>query len=90
MRVSFYCAADGCWGLLPQYPDWAYHFATLMICAQSGVSTHTEALPALPQPHKNKNPKRGFVLYARLMGAEPTASPVTGACSTVELQPHFP
>ena len=25
---------------------------------------------------------------ARLMGADPTASPVTGECSTVELQPH--
>ncbi len=25
---------------------------------------------------------------ARLMGADPTASPVTGECSTVELQPQ--
>ena len=26
--------------------------------------------------------------FARLMGADPTASHVTGGCSTVELQPH--
>ncbi len=28
------------------------------------------------------------LLTARLMGADPTTSPVTGECSTVELQPH--
>src|SRR3989344_1688018 len=29
-----------------------------------------------------------YKLDARLMGADPTASPVTGECSTVELQPQ--
>lgn len=38
--------------------------------------------------HTNKKP-RGGLFYARLMGADPTASRVTGECSTVELQPHF-
>ena len=27
-------------------------------------------------------------IFARLMGADPTTSPVTGECSTVELQPQ--
>ena len=28
-------------------------------------------------------------IFARAMGADPTASPVTGECSTVELRPHM-
>ncbi len=52
-----------------------------------GLSTPTKELPALSRPY-TKIPPEGYFI-ARAMGADPTASPVTGECSTVELRPHM-
>ena len=50
--------------------------------------TLPKALPVLSQPQKK--PLAWLFLFARLMGADPTASRVTGGCSTVELQSQIP
>ena len=43
--------------------------------------------PSAPITRAAKNRSKA-VFIARAMGADPTASPVTGECSTVELRPH--
>ena len=54
------------------------------------VSTHPEVKQFTSSAAQTqKPPQGGFCVFARLMGADPTASPVTGECSTVELQPQI-
>jgi hypothetical protein len=56
--------------------------------SQLVVSTLAKEPPALSPPH-SKNPLSGIFAIARLKGADPSTSRVTGECSTVELQPQF-
>ena len=84
--VLFRCAADGV-----AFSTRTVHLVDFFIrfaLKKSGkVSAPIrKSYPALSQPRKNRHKA---VFIARLMGADPTASRVTGECSTVELQPHF-
>ena len=52
------------------------------------VSNPTQAKSFACFARALKNILSDVFLNARAMGADPTASPVTGECSTVELRPH--
>ena len=87
--VLFRCVAEGLFPYRNSTPigDFFRLDTNLKICS-IGFSTLTKTLPAFSQPHQKKLLAE-FFLFARLKGADPSTSRVTGGCSTVELQPQI-